>query len=172
MLGTAVTGFDGGGAGRAGGVARRLEREAVIVAEDGRWAVRRSSTLGGEVRARRGVSLPAGFPSRIRDLAESRITHILVGDGPKKGGGHRSGIGKRGKTEFPADWSDDDIIRRVMRTATQPARVKLNRFGGYECQRELDGVTVTVVVGAYGDVITAWPEPGGRGVVDNRARAG
>jgi uncharacterized protein YukE len=171
MLGTAVTGFDGGGAARAGGVARRLEREALIVAEDGRWAVRRSSTLGGEVRARRGASLPAGFPSRIRDLTPDRITHILVGDGPGSGG-HRPGAGQHGKTEFPADWTDDDIIRSVMDTAMKPSWVSPGRRDNRLCHAWVRGVDVVAVVSPDGAVITGYPLPGGRGVVDNRAGSG
>lgn len=169
MLGTAVTGFDGGGAGRAASIGRRLEREALLVAEDGSWVVRRGSTLGGEVRARRGVSLPAGFPARIRDLTERRIEHILVGDGPRSGG-HRPGTGKPGKTEFPADWTDDEIIHRVMRTATRPSAAEIGNRGNFLCTRHFDGVEVIAVVAPDGQVLSGYPRPGGRGVVDNRAR--
>lgn len=166
MLGMAVTGFDTGGAGRAASVARRLEREALLVAEDGSWTVRRVSTLGGDVRPRRGLSLPAGFPSRIRDVMPSRIGHILVGDG--KGGGHRPGTGKVGKTEFPARWTDDDIIRRVMQTAMKPSRIEPGRRGNRLCIARHDGVDVVAVVAPDGSVISGYPQPGGRGVVDNK----
>lgn len=34
--------------------------------------------------------------------------HILGGD--ERGGGHRAGTGEPGKTEFPEDWEDSDIL--------------------------------------------------------------
>ena len=123
---------------------------------------------GGPVVVRVGVRVPRGYPAVIRDLSQKRRTHILDGDGPKKGGGHRAGTGKPGKTEFPPDWSDDDIIKRVMHVATRPESVRVQpRSPNLLAQAQYDGVTVSVVVSPDGHVLTAYPEPGGRGVVDN-----
>lgn len=41
-------------------------------------------------------------------IPEDRARHILDGEG--RSGGHRYGTGTPGKTEFPAGWSDDDIL--------------------------------------------------------------
>lgn len=38
----------------------------------------------------------------------------------------------------------------------------------WRCEREIDGVTVAAIVWPGGSVHTAFPLPGGRGVVDNR----
>lgn len=41
-------------------------------------------------------------------LDESRVQHILYGD--MRGGGHKFGVGKPCKSEFPQGWDDDKII--------------------------------------------------------------
>ena len=43
-------------------------------------------------------------------VSPERTKHIL--DGEPGGGGHRHGIGKPGKTEFPASWDDKKIIEQ------------------------------------------------------------
>ena len=52
------------------------------------------------------------------DLTGNRRQHILAGD--SKGGGHRAGAGKSGKTEFPTDWTDNKIINDISDVATDP----------------------------------------------------
>jgi RHS repeat-associated protein len=47
------------------------------------------------------------------DLTEHRAEHIL--------NRHKAGAGKTGKTEFPARWSDQDILHHVSDVATDPA---------------------------------------------------
>jgi SPP1 gp7 family putative phage head morphogenesis protein len=101
-----------------------------------------------------GVSVP-----------ENRARHIL--DGDDGGGGHRSGTGRPGKTEFPATWSDDrilDAVREVAGTgiADRPAR----RPGELVIVGEVEGVTIEVVVRPTGEVRTAYPVRG-TGVVRN-----
>ncbi len=49
------------------------------------------------------------------DLTGHRRGHILDR--------HRSGAGKPGKTEFPASWSDDEIIHNVSDIATDPSAI-------------------------------------------------
>ncbi|MCU1673448.1 MAG: Bacterial EndoU nuclease [Frankiales bacterium] len=121
---------------------------------------------GGPVVVPRRLRLPEAFPRHIADLRPDRRRHILDGEGPKKGGGHRPGLGKPGKTEFPAGWSDDDIISCVMQTAMRPERVEVTR-GQFAAFADYDGATVKVVISVDGDVITAYPLPGGRGIVQN-----
>lgn len=36
---------------------------------------------------------------------------------------HRSGAGKPGKTEFPPNWSEDDILHHVSDVATDPVSI-------------------------------------------------
>lgn len=125
------------------------------------------SNAGGPVEP--APHLPAGYVTRIEDLTPERRRHILDGDPDGRGGGHRPGTGRGGKTEFPAHWTDDEIISRVMQTARAPQRgfwntdhKKFNVFAEY------DGVTVLVSVSRQGKVVTAYPLPGGKGVVKNR----
>lgn len=101
-----------------------------------------------------GVSVP-----------ENRARHIL--DGDDGGGGHRSGTGRPGKTEFPATWSGDrilDAVREVAGTgiADRPAR----RPGELVIVGEVEGVTIEVVVRPTGEVRTAYSVRG-TGVVRN-----
>lgn len=125
------------------------------------------SNAGGPVEP--GPHLPAGYVAHVNDLTPERRRHILGGDPDGRGGGHRPGTGRPGKTEFPAHWSDDEIISRVMQTARAPQRGFIHpRYQTFNVLREFDGVTVLVSVNRSGDVITAYPRPGGRGVVDNR----
>ena len=54
-------------------------------------------------------------------IDEDGKKHILDGDGPNSGGGHRAGTGKIGKSEFPADWSDAKIEGEISDIATDPS---------------------------------------------------
>lgn len=122
-----------------------------------------SPDAGGPVVAGTGVELPPLYPRAIRDLQPHRRVHILDGDPPEinggKGGGHRAGTG-RGKSEFPAEWTDDDIIRRVMDTAMHPQRTeeqlrrKDTKLIAYA---EHDGVLIKVVLDPDGYVVTGYP---------------
>ncbi|MGV6847478.1 MAG: EndoU domain-containing protein [Marinibacterium sp.] len=92
-------------------------------------------------------------------IPEDRARHILHGEG--RGGGHRYGTGIPGKTEFPANWSDDDIleaIRQVAGTGTvdRPA----HRDGDLVIVGEVNGVTIEVVVQPNGEVRTGYPLSG------------
>lgn len=142
-----------GRVGRVAGVGERLALRAV--------------DAGGPVLARVGLVLPRGFPLLIKDLEPARRRHILDGDGPNKGGGHRAGTGKAGKTEFPPDWTDDDIIERVMRTAMNPDRVARDKNDRFVALADVEGVTVKVVLESDGRIVTSYPLPGGAGVIDN-----
>lgn len=103
-------------------------------------------------------------PDRIR-VPPDRLAHIL--DGDEKGGGHLSGTGAAGKTEFPATWDEDKIAAAVNHTANRPQAVRQQRDGSWKTRRDHDGVTVTAIVRPDGRVWTAWPEPGGPGVITN-----
>jgi hypothetical protein len=124
---------------------------------------------GGPVLVRLGVSLPVGFPQHIKDLLPHRRRHILDGDGPDHGGGHRAGTGKPDKSEFPASWSDDDIIDRVMRTAMSPEHVVVQSPDRFQLFATHDDVTIKVVISNDGHVVTAHPLHG-PGVVRNPPR--
>lgn len=105
-------------------------------------------------------------------LPDQRWTHIM--DGDATGGGHRHGTGMPSKTEFPARWSDDDVRRYITATVWFPDRVEHKPAGWrpeqWRCFGVHDGVEVAAVVYADGSVWTAFPRPGGRGVVRNPRR--
>jgi hypothetical protein len=125
------------------------------------------SNAGGPVES--GPHLPAGYVTHVQDLTPERRRHILDGDPGGRGGGHRPGTGRPGKTEFPAHWTDDEIISRVMQTARAPQKVEWNtRHTSWNATCEFDGVQVVVAVDRSGNVKTAVPLKGGTGVVKNQ----
>ncbi len=103
-------------------------------------------------------------------LTPERGKHIL--DGDATGGGHRSGTGSPGKTEFPAGWSDEKSLGNVLDVAQHPDSppVHQNWNDSWLCTGTRDGVQVWAVVQRDGEIRTGWPEPGGPGVVQNPRR--
>jgi hypothetical protein len=101
-------------------------------------------------------------------VTPERLTHILDGD-PARGGGHRSGTGKPGKTEFPASWDDEKMVGHVLDVARRPDSPPVHQHWNdrWVCTGTRDRVEVSVVVLRSGEVWTAWPEEGGPGVVRN-----
>jgi hypothetical protein len=101
-------------------------------------------------------------------VSPERTTHILDGE-PGGGGGHRHGVGKPGKTEFPASWDDEKIIGHVLDVVRRPdsAPVLQHRNNRWICSGTRDSVEVTAIVLRSGEIWTAWPEEGGPGVRRN-----
>jgi hypothetical protein len=92
-------------------------------------------------------------------IPEDRARHILDGEG--RSGGHRSGTGIPGKTEFPATWSDEEILEAIRQVAgagvvDRPA----HRNGDLVIVGEVNGVTIEVVVQPNGEVRTGYPLSG------------
>ena len=109
-------------------------------------------------------------PAEDIGVSPERTTHILDGDETGGGGGHRHGVGKPGKTEFPASWDDEKIIaHRCRMSRADPIKPPTIRIG---MTLALHAVPVTpwmswAVVERSGDILTGWPEEGGPGVVRN-----
>src|SRR6266851_485164 len=103
-------------------------------------------------------------PDAIR-VSPERTTHIL--DGDSTGGGHRHGVGKPGKTEFPASWDDEKVIATVLDFARKPDKPPTHQDWNdtWLCAGTRDNVDVSAVVERSGDILTGWPEEGGPGVV-------
>lgn len=97
-----------------------------------------------------------GFGQSIR-VSEKAEQHILRGD--ERGGGHRFGAGKPCKSEFPANWSGDEIIKRVKQIAANDnIDWRRQQNGYYVGQQDIDGVVVRVVLNKQrDDVVTAYP---------------
>lgn len=85
---------------------------------------------------------------------------------PLKGGGHGTGRGNPGKSEYPARWSDDDAIEQVMSVATRPDGAVQQPDGTFRAWGVRDGVDLRVVVTELGSVVTSFPVSGD-GVVVN-----
>ena len=101
-------------------------------------------------------------------VSPERTTHILDGE-PGGGGGHRHGVGKPGKTEFPASWDDEKVMGHVLVVVRRPdsAPVLEHRNNRWICTGTRDDVEVTAIVLRSGEIWTAWPEEGGPGVRRN-----
>ena len=106
-------------------------------------------------------------------IAPERAAHILDGDSTGNGGGHRHGTGKPGKTEFPAGWNDEKVIDTVLDVARQPGQppVRQEWNGRWVVRGTRDDVQIAVVIAGDGRIWTAWPLPGGAGVVKNPEEA-
>ena len=104
-------------------------------------------------------------------VSPERRVHILDGDadGGGGGGGHRHGVGNPGKTEFPANWSDEKVIATVLDVARKPDKPPTHQDWNdtWLCAGTRDNVEVTAVIERSGDILTGWPEEGGPGVVRN-----
>jgi hypothetical protein len=112
-----------------------------------------------------------GHPDRPAEgdihVTADRARHILDGDPDSDGGGHRYGTGRADKTEFPQDWADDVIISVAEDVGRKPDHVEWQPNGRWRVTGEHDGVRVYAIVLPDGRMWTAWPEPGGKGVVEN-----
>lgn len=108
-------------------------------------------------------------PAEAIGVSPERTVHILDGDGTEGGGGHRHGVGKPGKTEFPASWDDEKIIANILDVVRRPDKPPTHQDWNdtWLCAGTRDNVEVTAVIERSGDILTGWPEEGGPGVVRN-----
>ena len=117
----------------------------------------------------------ADHPARPRPeslhLPPDRATHIL--DGDTTGGGHRSGAGRPGKTEFPATWTDQKVAECVADVARSPDDRPVHQAWNdrWLARGNRDGVDIVVIAQSDGRIWTAWPLEGGTGVVRNPTEA-
>lgn len=90
-------------------------------------------------------------------ISDSRIQHILYGD--EKGGGHKHGVGKPCKSEFPQNWDDQKIIDVTRKIAANDNLPWERQRNGYHVAEAFEGdVKVRVVKGPQKQrVITAYP---------------
>jgi hypothetical protein len=128
--------------------------------EAGWSAVAAIPFLGDAVAAGRIGKAVAGASKgadEMVDLASSaRRRHIL--DGDATGGGHRAGTGIPGKSEFPAWWSDDQVMHHISDVATDPAAFRrAARGGGTIVEGTRDGVSIRVVLDSDSRIVTGFP---------------
>ncbi len=88
-------------------------------------------------------------PRKRTQVSPLRRIHILAGDATLQDGGHRPGTGIPGKSEFPADWSDEKIIGEIESVANDPASSRLIQPNGrIRIEGTRDGVDIRVIVDA------------------------
>jgi hypothetical protein len=113
---------------------------------------------------------PLGVDERAGRVSGERRVHIL--DGDHTGGGHRW-PGGPGKTPFPREWSDDEIMAHISDIVADPRSVwseggpggalltKTGRPARFVVRGERRGVQIKVVTApAGGGVVTAYPVGG------------
>lgn len=87
------------------------------------------------------------------------------------GGGHFSGTGRRGATEFPATWSRDRVMEIVVDVARYPDETPLRLpDGSWRTAGVRDGVRIVALLDPDGPVRAAYPVDG-PGVAHNPDRA-
>jgi hypothetical protein len=90
-----------------------------------------------------------------RIVSPQRRIHILTGD--RTGGGHRHGAGKGG-SEFPASWSDQDIIDAIEDVANDTSATTIRgRNGSMRLIASRNSVSITVVLDGRGQIVTGYP---------------
>jgi hypothetical protein len=116
-----------------------------------------ANSVTGRLREGSNVSAtnpPSGAPKRYT-VSQARRRHIL--DGDHSGGGHRFGAG-RGKTEFPRNWSDQDIVDAIEDVANDPSSTTIRKRGGGIILIGLrNSVSITAVVGITNEILTGYP---------------
>jgi hypothetical protein len=83
----------------------------------------------------------------------------LTGDPDGEGGGHKFGVGRPGKTEFPESWSDDKIIEEAISVGNDPASSRrVDPDGRVVVEGTREGIDIRVVLEPDGiTVVTAYP---------------
>ena len=93
-------------------------------------------------------------------VSPSRRHHILDGEvrpNGTYGGGHRAGTGYPGKSEFPARWSDEQIMHHVSDIATDPLSTTVRTQGrDVFVAGTRDGIDIEVLI-RNGEIWTAYP---------------
>lgn len=84
------------------------------------------------------------------------------------GGGHRHAAGRAGATEFPTTWSEDQVVEHILSVAKHPDQAPVKQPNQRWRTRGIrDGVEIIVLLKSEGEIVSAWPLPGGRGVQQN-----
>lgn len=98
---------------------------------------------------------------------DAAMHHVCHGNTSRTGGGHLSGTGNPGKTEFPDDWKREDIREALFDVARSMESTTTQRpdDSWYATGWHRD-VKITAVVSPTGRIKAGWPKEG-PGVVTN-----
>jgi hypothetical protein len=104
------------------------------------------------------VKVKGGNPAPRARVTRNYRNYILDGD-KFGGGGHRAGTSNPGKSEFPANWSDEKIIAEIESVANDPASKRTTTTNSKtKIEGRRDGVDILVVLSKdRRTIITAYP---------------
>lgn len=78
-------------------------------------------------------------------VTEEFLRHVWEGEEDLERGGHRPGVRRFSKTEFPAHWTFEDMQQAILRTLAFPQFLKV--WGkSVVCEREVDKVIIRVIL--------------------------
>ncbi len=115
-------------------------------------------------------NIPSGVDvNNLSQINSQQRTHIL--DSDTTGGGHGPGRGISGKSEFPASWSDEQIMNYISEVIQDPSSQWVQRTGQpgskytiagkpvrWQIEGTRDSVNIKVIVEPDGKgIITAFP---------------
>lgn len=139
-------------------VGESADSDALGVQVSSVWESSASPTPTG--RGTSTTPLPRKNATKTVDLTSPGArTHILDGEVRPNGtysGGHRAGTGYPGKSEFPAGWSDDQIIHNISDVATDPASLVVPKGGADFVSGTRGGVDIEVII-RNGQIKTGYP---------------
>lgn len=115
------------------------------------------------------TAVPAEYPrGKVLPLKKRVLRHVCDGeprsrDPQGRSGGHLSGTGRAGKTEFPPEWDRERIADVLMAAANDPDSVNPEqKRGNWVVLKRIEGVDVVVIVTPRGDICAGWPLNGPR----------
>ncbi len=90
----------------------------------------------------------------ITDYAKE---HVLYGN--KSGGGHKFGVGKPCKSEFPKNWDDKKIFNEITRLAANDnIKWRQEDNGYYASEQTVEKINIRIILGKNKQkLITAYP---------------
>ena len=102
-------------------------------------------------------------------VTEEILRHVWEGEPNERKGGHRFGLGREGKTEFPEHWNLSMVEQAITETLKRPQAVRINK-DSTSCLRQVG--RVVMIVRLYSrhhrlNILTAYPLSGD-GVGQNR----
>lgn len=81
-------------------------------------------------------------------VTEELLRHVWEGEQDSTKGGHRYGLGRLFKTEFPHSWSREHVRSAILETLSRPQFInRQSRF--ILCDREIENVIVRVVIAEF-----------------------
>ena len=95
-------------------------------------------------------------------ITEELLRHVWDGEEDPTQGGHRYGLGRDGKTEFPEQWDISMVEHAIRATLTQPQSIR-KRGIEITCLRLVGGVVMKVVLRSKNDgpvIHAVYPECG------------